>query len=283
MDSKLSVKRILRLYALYAKMDLAWLLRDTGFALIAIGSDVLSNIATISGMVLLAARFGGIGGLSEAEVLLLVAFSTCCTGMFQFFFIGNNTAFISRRIGRGQLEHMAMMPLPMPVQLVTEGFTPFSGCGNLLSGLVLTGYALRRLALTVTPGLLLSLLCSLTVSVLLQLCYSYLFGSLAFYLPVAAEEISDDVLTGMGKLAPLPLSGLPAAVALPLLTVLPTGLIAWFPTLALLGKAPLGLPGQFPLLVLLLLFLLTKTVFQRGLNYHVTHGNNRYLPHGHRR
>ena len=281
--SRTTLRRILRLYALYAKMDLAWLLRDTGFALMVMGTELIGNIAAISGMVLLAARFSGIGSMSEAEVLLLTAFSTCCTGLLQLLFGGGNISFISRRIGRGQLEHMLIMPLPLPAQLAVEGFIPFSGCGNFLSGLALTAYALHRLELAPTPRLMLVFAGSMLVSVLLLLCCSYLFGSLAFWFPVAAEELSDEVLTRMGELAPLPLSGLSACAILPLITVLPTGLIAWFPTLALLGRAPLGLPQLLPLSILLLFFLLAKHFFQRGLMYHVTHGNNRYLPHGHRR
>jgi ABC-2 type transport system permease protein len=102
--NKLSLQRLLRLYALYARMDLAWLTRDRLFATVAIVSDVIANISSVTGVFLLAWRFGGIGGMTGDEVLLMLAYTTLVTGIFQLFFAANNTGHISRRIGRGQME-----------------------------------------------------------------------------------------------------------------------------------------------------------------------------------
>jgi ABC-2 type transport system permease protein len=64
-STRISFKRIFALYVMSAKMDLAWLLRDRMFALLTIGADIVSTIASISGVMLLAWRFRGIGGISE--------------------------------------------------------------------------------------------------------------------------------------------------------------------------------------------------------------------------
>ena len=144
---KISLKQFLSLYVLYAKMDFAWLLRDRVFASLAILSDVISNLSSIAGIFLLAWKFGGIGGMSRYEILFMLGYTSLMTGIYQVFFSSNNVGHISRRIGRGQVDHMLMQPLPLPVQLMTEGFIPFSGSSNLVSGAALLCIAVAKLGI----------------------------------------------------------------------------------------------------------------------------------------
>ena len=264
-------------------MDLAWLLRDTRFALLAITADVVFNLSLVSGVFLIALRFDGIGGLSTGEVLLMLSYSTLVTGLFQMFFAGCNTGHISRRIGRGQLEHMLIQPVPLPVQLLTEGFLPFSGSSNVVTGTALICYALSRLEIAVTGWWVLSLIGNMLVTLSLILAQSYLWSSAALYAPVAAEEIATDIIDGTGTLAVFPLSGMPAWLQIPLVTALPAGLMAWFPTLSLLGKPPMGLTAAFPLVFMILVATLASIFFRKGMRHYVTHGINRYSAVGHRR
>ena len=106
-DKKMSFTKFIRLYVLYAKMDLAWFLRDTKFCLLAICADFISNIAAVTGIFLLAYRFDGVGDMDKFEVLFMMGYVTVITGVFQTFFSGCNTGHISRRIGRGQFEHIS--------------------------------------------------------------------------------------------------------------------------------------------------------------------------------
>ena len=53
-------------------MDLGSLLRDTKFMIIALVSDICADISAISGIFLLAWRFGGIGGLDKYKILFEV-------------------------------------------------------------------------------------------------------------------------------------------------------------------------------------------------------------------
>jgi ABC-2 type transport system permease protein len=94
--------RTLRLLKLYARMDAAWLLRDTRNCILAILSDLVSSVASVSSVFLLSERFKGVGALSSSEVLLMLGYSTVVSGLFQLFFGGSNTGYISRRVGRGQ-------------------------------------------------------------------------------------------------------------------------------------------------------------------------------------
>ena len=282
MADRITLKRILKLLGLSAKMDLVWLLRDTKLAILIMCGEIVNNLATVSGVFLIATRFGGIGGMSADEVLFMMAFSTMGTGLFILLGSGNNFH-ISRVIGRGQLEHLLIQPLPLGVQLATSGFVPFSGGSNLAVGAVLAGVALHRLGLHITPGWVLMLLAYLLTTLAIIVARSYLLSSLAFYAPVAAEEISTTAIEGTWFLSTFPLSGMPAFLQLSLLTLLPEGLMAWFPALCLLGKPPLGFGAYYPMLFALLITLVASYFFRKGLSYYVTKGSNRYVPYGFRR
>lgn len=282
MADKITVRRVLSLFAISAKIDLAWLLRDTKLALAAISADLLSNIATVSGVFLIAARFGGIGGMSTDEVLFMNAYSTLVTGIFIVFGAGNNIH-ISRIIGRGQLEHLFVQPVPLSIQLITSGFAPFTGGSNLIVGALLMVFSANRLKLPMTAGFAFSLLAYLAATMVVIVARAYLVSSVAFYSPVAAEEISTTAIEGTWLLSTFPLSNMPLSVQAPLLTILPEGLMAWFPSLCLLGKPPLGLTEYYPMLYALLLTLVAGYFFRKGLHYYVRKGSNRYVPYGFRR
>ena len=282
MEDRITLKRILKLLAISAKMDMAWLLRDTKYAILGIFGDMVNNVATVSGIFLIASRFGGIGGMSADEVLFMMAYSTMTTGVFILFGSGNNIH-ISRIIGRGQLEHNFIQPLPLGVQLSTCGFTPFTGGSNFIVGVILMVVAVNRLHLQITLWWAASLAAYLLATLATDVARSYLVSSMAFYAPVAAEEISSTAIDDTWFMSTFPLSGMPVFIQIPLLTILPVGLLAWFPSLCLLGKPPLHVTAYYPMLFALFLSLLASYIFRKGLNHYVQKGSNRYAPHGFRR
>ncbi len=281
MAVKKKIKRILGLLGISAKMDLAWLLRDTKFAVIGIFSDLVVNFSTLVRMFLIAARFGGIGGVSTDEVLFMMAYNTLITGIFTMFGSANNLH-ISRIIGRGQLEHLFIQPLPLGVQLSTCGFSPFTGGGNFVMGIVLLVVAVGRLGLQVTFGWLAMLEAYLVTTMVVLIAQSYMVSSAAFYAPVAAEEISNTAIDETFLLTTFPLGGMPLFVQVPLLTVLPEGLMAWFPSMCLLGKPPFQL-AYYPMFFALVIAVLAAYVFKKALRSYVRTGSNRYVPYGFRR
>jgi ABC-2 type transport system permease protein len=282
MADKMTVRRIIELLAISAKMDLVWLLRDTRFAILGICGDMVNNVATLSGVFLIAVRFGGIGGMSSDDVLFMMAYSTLITGIFTMFGEGNNIH-VSRIIGRGQLEHMFIQPLPLNVQLSTCGFAPFTGGGNFIIGIIIMTIATSRISLQVTPIWILTLIAYLITTMIIIIARAYLVSSMTFYAPVAAEEITHTAIDETWLLSTFPLSGMPRFIQIPLLTILPEGLMAWFPSLVLLGKMQMGLLALYPMLFALLASLTASYFFKKGLKYYVQKGSNRYLPYGFRR
>ena len=273
------IKRYFQLLKIYARMDLASLMRDGKFMAIVIIADIVSNISSISGIFLLAWKFGGIGGMDRFEVLFMLAYGNIVMGFLNMMG-GCNALFPSRIIGRGQWEHMFIMPVPYAVQL-TVGIFPFTGSSSFLSGIGMLWVAVCHMETVMPwwwPGML---ILQLIISMVIVVAFSYLFSSLAFYAPVQCEEISSVVVYSMERTMTFPLSGMPMYIRYPLLTIFPAGLMAWFPTMILLGKAA-TLEGIYPAIFALLISLTATYYFRKGFRYYVKKGINRYVSGGHR-
>ncbi len=277
-----NIKSLLRLWKLYARMDLNWLLQDKVTVLIVVLSETLSNLSGMAGVLLLAVRFGGVGGLTADEILFLLGFFELADGLGWMLFGNYNVIHISRRIGRGQVDHMLIQPRPLWMQLATEGFMPFSGCHGFIIGTILTAVAVSRLNISLSPVWFLLLLYYLVIHIVLRLSQSFLYGSMAFYKPVACEEISSMILDMNNQLGRFPLFGLPTWLSTVLHTVLPIGLLAYFPALALLRE--LGKPTElaFPFLVASVFLTIALICFKKGLKHYAKYSCNRYKEMGHR-
>ncbi len=289
---------MLRLWWLYARMDLLWMTRDLKMFLAWSISDLLLNIGGLLGMLLLAERFAGVGAWSKMQVLFLLSYSAICGGLIEAFF-GFNVAFISRRIGRGQLDHVLIQPQPVWMALLTEGFCPFTGGFIMLPGLLLMAWTLARLGggglwlvasgassrPPVTSNELLwfaALLLNLAASTAITLSFQFLWGSMAFWAPRAAEEINSSTSRLLRQLRPYPLDGLGPVLTGALLGFLPIGFLGWVPCRALLGME--DRPGGLWITPIAAVGfgLIAVAVFQKGLAHYGRTGSQRYLSHGHR-
>lgn len=274
-----AIKRYFQLLAIYGRMDLASLMRDGKFMAIVIIADIVSNISSIAGIFLLAWKFGGIGGMDRFEVLFMLAYGNIVMGFLNMMG-GCNALFPSRIIGRGQWEHMFIMPVPYTVQL-TVGIFPFTGSSSFLSGIGMLWVSVCHMETVLPwwwPGML---ILQLLISMVIVVAFSYLFSSLAFYAPVQCEEISSAVVYSMSRTMTFPLSGMPMYIRYPLLTIFPAGLMAWFPTMILLGKAA-TFEVIYPAIFALLISLTATYFFKKGFRYYVKKGINRYVSGGHR-
>jgi len=273
--------RILRLWRMYAALDLAFIAADLKLACIYVFSDAITSIALVTGMLLLAERFAGIGPWSQIQIIFMLGYATTVSGLLNTFF-GYNVLMISRRIGRGQLDHTLIQPQPMLVSLLTEGFVPFSGSANLLCGIGLLIWAMAGLALPITTGWIVLLLINIFASVASVLAFSFLWGSLAFWAPRAAEEISSSATQLLDQLKSFPLDGLSPVLLGGLMTVVPVGMVAWSPCRALLGIDAAPYAGWITPFVALLLALFTILIFRKGMHNYERTGSQRYSNLGHR-
>lgn len=277
-----NLKRIFRLYALYARMDWLLLSRDARTGLIFILSDWISAVSSVTGIALLAVRFEGIGELSADEILWMLGFFTLADG-FTVMMMGNcNNLHISRVVGRGQVDHMLIQPIPLWMQLITGGFLPFTGSSGFVTGIVLTAIATARLGIAVTPGWLALLLVYMLARSAVAAGISYLAGAAAFYRPVSCEELSTVALDALNAAGKYPLAALPVWMQGLFLTALPVGLMAWLPSLLLLGKIDAPAAYGWPVAMGAALLSLAGWMFRKGLKHYARHGCPRYKAMGHR-
>lgn len=277
-----ALRDVCRLWGLYARMDLNWLMQDLTSVVIVVLSEALQNLSSMAGVLLLAIRFGGVGGLKADEVLFMLGFYQLADGLGWMIFGNYNVIHLSRRIGRGQVDHMLIQPRPLWMQLLTEGFMPFSGCHGFLIGVALTGIAIHRLGIQLSFAWLGLLGFYLLIHMLLMLSQCVLYGSMAFWRPVACEEISSMVVDMNNQLGKFPLFGLPEWLLGIFHTVLPIGLMGYLPALSLLGQ--LGKPAAItlPFVVCGLFVTAALICFQKGLKHYEQYACNRYKEMGHR-
>lgn len=124
---------------------------------------------------------------------------------------------------------------------------------------------------------------NLLASVAIYMAFAYMWGSLAFWAPRAAEEINSSTNALLMQLQQFPLDGAGSMLIGGLLTVLPVGFVGWYPARALLGLDPLA-PAAFVTPLAALAFLaLAAWFFGRGLQQYGRTGSTRYLSWGFRR
>ena len=271
-------KLLSRLWA-QAYLDLMWMTRDSKLCLINIVSDIILNLAGVTAVFLLATRFEGIGIWSRDQIVFMLGYAAVVRGILNMGF-SYNVLHISRRIGRGQMDHILIQPQPVWMAFVTEGFMPFSGIWALLTGVGLTAWAIAQLSLTLTFYWWMLFAINVTASCVVVFAFSFLWGSLAFWAPVSAEEISSRAVNFMFQLKSFPLDGLSVYLLTSMLTILPVGFVAWYPSRLLLGLETTG--TYHTSIAAFILSLLAYVAFKKGMKHYEQTGSQRYLGWGHR-
>jgi ABC-2 type transport system permease protein len=275
-------RRLLRVWALYGRMDLLYFLRGAHTAIPWYVSEIVVALAAVTATFLLAERFDGLGTWTKPQVFFLLGYALLVRGLIETFF-SYNIAFISRRIGRGQLDHMFVQPLPLWMTLLVEGFAPFGATSSLVPGLGLLVWSASQLHLAVSAAWWGLLVVHLIASMAVVLAFAFAWGSLAFWAPRAAEELNSSTYQLSHQLAPFPLDGLSGIALASLVTVVPVGLVAWYPSRILLGfDAAPWTPARLPAAALVFVVVATW-IFRRGLRKYGRTGSTRYSDFGHRR
>lgn len=276
------VARIFRLWGVQAYLDFMWMTRDAKFFLLCYVSEIIVNVAAVTTMLLLAQRFDGIGQWSKMQFIFLLGYGSLARAVVNTFF-GFNIFHISRRVGRGQLDHTLLAPQPVWVTFLTEGFTPFQSSCTLLPGIVLLSLSLSRLGIPLTAGWWGLFAVNLLSSAAVMIALAFLWGSVAFWAPRAGEEINTSLDGAIEQLKVFPLDGVGPLLLGALTLVCPIGFLAWYPCRALLGLSHKpGVLWWTPLVAVACL-LLAGCLFSRGLRYYACTGSQRYSDRGHRR
>ena len=273
--------QIIRRLRVQAYLDFMWMTRDFKLFIINIVADFILSLSGVVAVFLLAERFAGIGVWSRDQIIFMLGYAALVEGLLELFF-GYNVLHISRRIGRGQLDHTLVQPQPVWMALLTEGFLPFSGCWGFLAGLGISAWSFTRMDLGFDLNWWLCYGVHLISSCLVILSFSFLWSTMAFWSPVGAEEISSRATRFTSQLKSFPLDGLQPLLLNSLLSVLPVGFVAWYPCRVLLavdgGEGSLWVTPVFACALAIVAFF----AFKRGLYYYGQTGSQRYLRWGHR-
>lgn len=276
------LRRLVALYRIQLTMDFIWVVRDFRNFVTYYLCEIVLGAASVATTLLLAERFGGFGGWSRDQVLFMLGYAATASGVLETIF-AFNVRFISRVIGRGQVDHWLVQPLRLPVAILAQGFAPFTGSAQTLPGLVLLVWAVPRAGVAVTPGWLALFAVNMAASTLIWMSYSFVWGSLAFWAPRAAEEVSSSAGRAVAQLQVFPLDGVPGPLVAGLVTSVPAGLIAWYPSRALLGLDPSPMAAFGTPLAALAAVTVAWWIFTRGLSHYARVGSSRYLSFGFRR
>ncbi len=271
----------LRLFGAGARMNVARILRTRGQAIAHTLTDFIWHSGAMLAPILVAFRFGHIGSWPVAAVVFMLAYGTVVSSLLDA--LGDNYFVISRRIGRGQLDHYLVQPQPLWRTLLTEGFTPLDFWPTLTLGVALMAWSVTPLHVTVSPGWLGLLGINLLASMTVQTAFLYAWGSLAFWAPRGAEEISGAAYSLIGEVT-FPLDPVPRALRAVLVSVVPSGLLSWLPSRALLGIDGAGaVDAWLTPLAAIVLGAFALVLFRLGLRHYRRTGSARYIDHGHRR
>lgn len=273
--------QVARLLGAHARLNVLLLMRSRQQTLTYLVSDLLGQVAGVTGVLLLATTFDGIAGWSRAEMMFLLGYGLTVRGIESTFF-SYNLAAVSRRIGRGQLDHSLLQPQPLLLTFATEGFAPVDGTALLIPGIGLLFSASAAGAGVAGPWSLAVLPVVLVASALVLVGFNFIWGSLAFWAPSGAEELSP-VATGLLRgLSDLPLDPLVSGLKVALVTVVPAAHMAWLPAGAVLGRQPLATAG-WTILAAAVTLAVAALIFRRGMEHYGYTGSQRYSDFGHRR
>jgi ABC-2 type transport system permease protein len=277
-----AILRILQLWRLYASMDVLWITRSPLYFVTCAIRDLLTNLAGAFAIFLLAESFGGIGGWSRPQIVFMLGYGATVGGLMMTFF-SFNVSSISRRIGRGQMDHTLIQPLPVWMVLLTEGFMPVSGGLSVLAGLAIMTVGAVGAGIDASPAWLATTVLLLISSCTVAVSFNFIAGSAAFWSPRAGEEINTPTTDLMESLKSFPLDGVGNALLAGLMTVVPVGFVAWYPSRYLVGIAHAAFALIGTPVAALVFLALAAFVFRKGLRHYGQTGSQRYIDYGHRR
>ena len=265
-------------------MDLLWMVREPRYFLLYFICESLAATAMSVGIMLVAGQFGDKLGVSIYDILFMQGYALLVDGVFHLLFVNNNVGRISRIVGRGQLDHYMIQPVPIITQLLTGGVAPASGGGIFIIGMLVTVYSRKRLELVTSVGIVAKIAICVLLSTILMVAIIYIVSTSAFYSPVASEEIADSVIDFMAIKA-YPLSVFPLYVQTILSTILPVGLTAWYPSMYILNitsTETIPFTAGLFLVVTAVFVMIAVITFRKGMIYYATNGSPRYSGFGHR-
>lgn len=186
-------------------------------------------------------RFGEVGGWTLGEVAIFYGLVNCMFAIADA--LGRGFDVLGTEFLRsGSFDRLLLRPRPLALQLMGHDFR-ISRLGRLLQGLLVLGFGSAQTGQVWTPEALAVALFALAGGVALFLGILVLQGTLSFW-TVESLEIANVLTYGGVQAAQYPLALYARWFRRVLTFIVPLACVAYYPVLAILGKAdPLGAPG----------------------------------------
>lgn len=186
-------------------------------------------------------RFGDVQGWRLGEVALFYGLVNCTFAIADA--LGRGFDVLGTELLRtGAFDRMLLRPRPLWLQLIGHDLR-ISRLGRLLQGLLVLAYATATTGIAWTPATVAIALCAVAGGVALFLGILVLQGTLSFW-TIESLEIVNVLTYGGVEAAQYPLALYERWFRRLLTFVVPLACVAYYPVLAILGKAdPLGAPA----------------------------------------
>ena len=185
-------------------------------------------------------RFGGLGGWSSSDVLLILAIRLLAHGVVVTVF---NSLLLTPYIAQqGLVDFYLVRPMPVYRQVLLYQF-PLNAMGDCFAAIVLFAIAVTRLQLHWTPGAVAYLVAAVIGGALLEGAVLTLVSTLTFRHTIGISVFMwfDRMIGTFGN---YPFSILPLAARAVLTYVLPVAFVAYLPAAVLTGRiASTGVPA----------------------------------------
>lgn len=261
------------------RMGVEPLIDGGGRGLVWLAGEFVISVSSIVPPMVMALAIGRIGDWNRAQLIFLVGFSMTGRGIAQLCG-GENVMMISRKIARGQLDHNLIQPIPLWKSLVIEGFGSIDLLITIVLGLSCFTWGLMAEGRS-DPIWWIAVVLNVVASATIVFATQYLWGSMAFYFPQAAEEITTITDSAISQLSILPINGALPIVKAVLSSILPIAMIGSIPSYILIHKTGATL---FVVPIFATIYtLISLTIFNKGLQHYGKFSVSRYSSFGHRR
>ncbi|MFM9926759.1 ABC-2 family transporter protein [Variovorax sp. H27-G14] len=186
-------------------------------------------------------RFGEVQGWTLGEVAVFYGLVNCMFAIADA--LGRGFDVLGTEFLRtGAFDRLLLRPRPLALQLMGHDFR-ISRLGRLLQGVLVLAFGTTQTGLAWTPDTVAVALFALAGGVALFLGILVLQGTLSFW-TVESLEIANVLTYGGVQAAQFPLALYAQWFRHVLTFIVPLACVAYYPVLAILGKAdPLGAPG----------------------------------------
>lgn len=267
MGERLAVYR--SLIAASVRSQLAY---PTSFAL-QCAAQALAQLTEVVVILVLFSRINAMGGFTRQEALLIFGLAGISFGLADMLVGSLNK--LSQLVRTGTLDALLLRPLPAMTQICVSDFS-LRRLGRVGAALAVLGYVLVTSDISWTP-LRVAVLLITPLTGLVLLCAIWVAATATTFWLVEGQELPNAVTYGSGMFTSYPVSVFSGWLLRLMAFAIPGAFVAYYPTLAILGKPdPLGLHPLLPYcapLVAVLAAGVAALIWRAGLRHYVGTGS----------